>query len=113
MPTGPSAPAPPNDQSVHVLKHLIDIFMDDSLDEESIKSSAEDAADQFITCIQAGIRLVALGFQRPGDSAPHAPVKQLPHLESTVRCMPARGLESNNPEFLVEGHSKHSVDKSE
>ena len=31
-----TAPASPNDQPVYVLKHLIDIFLDDSLDDESI-----------------------------------------------------------------------------
>jgi hypothetical protein len=93
---------------LHALKHLVDIFLDGSLDEERIKSPAKDAAHQLIRGIEAGIGLVAFGFQRPGESALHGPMKRLPDLESAVGCMPARGLESNNGELLVEGYSEYS-----
>jgi hypothetical protein len=99
--------------SLHVLKHLIDLLLHGSLDEERIQSSAQDAAHHLIRGIEAGIGLVAFGFQRPGESALDGPIERLPDLESAVRRMPARRLESNNGEFLVEGYSECSVDDSD
>jgi hypothetical protein len=98
---------------LHVLKHLNYIFLDGSLDEERIQCSAKDAAHQLVSGIEAGIGLVAFGFQRPGESARRAPMKRLPDLESTVWCMPVRGLESNDSEFLVERKPEYSADDSE
>ena len=98
---------------LNVLKQLIDIFLDGSLDEERIQGSAKDAAQQLIRGIDAGIGLVTLGLQRPGEPATDGSLERLPDLESTVRCMPARWVEANNSEFLGQGHSRSSVDRSE
>src|SRR5690349_12868675 len=84
----------------HVLKHLVDVFLYGSLDEECICRPAQDAAHQLDRRIEAGIGLVAFGFQRPGQRAPHAPTNRLPNLESTMGCMPAWRLECSHSEFL-------------